>query len=57
MSFGTVGFVAVFLLMSSGVVRADSDAIPSVALGDSTYNMYRMSSENLRVAQPLRRPS
>ena len=51
MTFGTVGIVAVLLLIMPGVVRADSDEVPRrPLLVIRTYNQYGISRENLRVA-------
>jgi hypothetical protein len=52
MRFGTVGSVAVLVLTIPGVVRAGSDETTSrPLLVVRTYNTYRMSSGNLRIAQ------
>ncbi len=52
MRFGTVGIVAVLLLIIPGVVRAENDETPHrPLLVIRTYNNYGISRENLRVAQ------
>ena len=50
MRFGTVGIVAVLLLIVPGVVRGDSAEVPRRPLVSRTYNQYEISRENLRVA-------
>jgi hypothetical protein len=52
MRFGTVGIVAVLLLIIPGVVRAVSDETPDrPLLVIRTYNIYGISREDLWVAQ------
>ena len=51
MSVGMAGCVAALVLIIPGVVTAESDETPSPVLVIRTYNLYRVSSANFRVAR------